>query len=417
MVAGAALVALLVLAGGAVLGYVLYVRHEGRDVRGSSTVEFVPTEPVPTVPEAPAKPAITSVDWPLYGFDSERNRYLPSGLAPPFRRLWVFRARALVEFPPSIAYGRLFFTADDGVSRALDARTGRVVWAHDFKRCTAASPAIAHGVVYQTFLNHPPCNSTRTDIDGLVVAFDARTGRVRWRTRIGPSESSPLVANGLVYVGDWRDRVYALSAATGKVRWSYRTDDKVKGGAALAGRRLYIGSYDGHVYALDARTGKLIWRASAQSRLGGSGRFYSTPAVAYGRVYIGSTDGKVYSFGATTGKLRWSHSTGAYVYASPAVHDGRVFIGSYTGKFYAFDAATGDVRWEFQANGRISGSATVLGKLVYFSTANERTYALDTRTGKLVWSYGDGKYTPLVADTKRVYLVGFTRIYGMVPSR
>ena len=30
-------------------------------------------------------------------------------LAPPFRTLWTFRARSLVEFPPVVAYGHLFF--------------------------------------------------------------------------------------------------------------------------------------------------------------------------------------------------------------------------------------------------------------------------------------------------------------------
>ena len=47
-------------------------------------------------------------------------------------------------------------------------------------------------------------------LDGEVVALDARTGKVVWRHVIGPSETSPLVADGRVYVGDWTGRVYAL---------------------------------------------------------------------------------------------------------------------------------------------------------------------------------------------------------------
>jgi len=57
----------------------------------------------------------------------------------------------------------------------------------------------------------------------------------------------------------------------------------------------------------------------------------------------------------------------------------------------------------------------VLGDLVYFSTLKGRTYALDPRTGKQVWTFPDGKYTPLVAGPERVYLVGYTRLYGMRP--
>jgi outer membrane protein assembly factor BamB len=164
---------------------------------------------------------------------------------------------------------------------------------------------------------------------------------------------------------------------------------------------------------LHAVTGKLIWRAKAQQRLGPRGRFYSTPAVAYGRVYIGATDGKVYSFGAATGKLRWSHNTGDFVYGSPAVYDERVYVGSYNGQFYAFDAATGDIKWQFKANGPISGSATVIDGIVYFATLKGRTYGLDARTGRRVWDWPDGKYSPVVADGARIYLVGHARLYAL----
>jgi outer membrane protein assembly factor BamB len=394
---------------------VLYERHQSADVRGSSTVEFVPEEP-PSPPPA-VKPQ--GIVWPFFGYSEPQRRFVRSGLRPPFRRLWVFRAHDLLEFPPAIAYGRLYIADNDGDFYSLVAKSGRVRWRRRLHRCTAASPAVAGGLVFQTFLNPNPCNSDRTDVPGMVTAYDARTGRLRWRRLIGPTETSPLVAGGSVYVGDWRGTVYALAARTGRVRWTYQTGGAVKGAAALAGGRLYVGSYDHHVYSLDARTGKLIWRASAQARLGSQGTFYSTPAVAYGRVYIGSTDGKVYSFGAASGKLRWSQSTGGYVYGSPAVWQRRVFVGSHSGSFYALDAATGDVVWEFAAGGRISGSATVLGRFVYFSTLDGRTYALDRRTGRRVWSFPDGKYTPVVADSarKRVYLVGYTRLYALAPAR
>ena len=219
----------------------------------------------------------------------------------------------------------------------------------------AASPGVRGGTVYMTFLNRPPCNRTGKGLTGELVALAAGTGKVRWRKEIGPSESSPLLWRGLLYVGDWRGIVYCYVARTGELKWTFRTKGQIKGALALASNRLYVGSYDHRVYALNPLTGKLIWRAQAQQRLGPRGRFYSTPAVAYGRVYIGGTDGKVYSFGAATGKLRWSHNTGDFVYGSPAVYNQRVYVGSYNGRFYAFDAATGDVRWQFKANGPISG--------------------------------------------------------------
>ena len=402
--------ALVTLGAGLAGGFALYRLHQSRDIRGSETVEFVAEEPTGTEPQE------KGVVWPTYGYDPARTRSPGFRLRPPFHKRWQFGARNLVEFPPVIAYGRLYFSNNSGVLYAVNARTGKRAWRYRSGRCVAASPAVSGRLVYQAFMNRPPCNAEGDELDGEIVAFYAGSGKVRWRRRLGPSETSPLVVNGRLYVGDWRGNVYALKANTGNLLWTFETGDKVKGAVAYSGGRVFVGSYDHHVYALDARTGKRVWRAGAQERLGPRGTFYATPAVAYGRVYIGATDGKMYSFGAQSGKVRWSHDTGDFVYSSSAVSRRRVFVGSYSGEFYAFDAATGEVEWTFSANGPISGSPTVIDDVVYFATLEERTYALDARTGRQVWTQSDGKYSPVVADRERLYLIGHARVYGMDPK-
>ena len=303
----------------------------------------------------------------MYGRGPARLRALDGvGLRPPFHRLWTWHGGALLEFPPVVAGGRLFIATFDGRMYAIDARTGLARWRFDTHRCAWASPAIAGPLVVETFIGHT-CGADVPGRDGEVIAFSRRTGAIRWRRTIGPTESSPLVARDLVYVADWSGRVLALNARTGRTRWAYRAGGAIKGSPTLAGNRLYIGSYDGHVYAIGARNGRLVWRASGQPRLGRAGSFYSTPAAAYDRVYIGSTDGKVYSFGAGSGRLRWSISTGGYVYAAPAVWRGLVLVGSYDHTFRALDAATGAERWSFRGNGPISGAASVVDGVVYFS--------------------------------------------------
>ena len=405
------LAALIALVGGALAAFVLYRQHQGRDVRGSSTVEYVTTFAPPPLP----KPVAAKIPWPTYGLVPERTRDAAGlGLRPPYRRLWTYHAGSLIEFPPAIGYRRLYFATNAGNFYAVNAETGKRAWRFRSHRCVAAAPAIHDAVVFEAFMNRPPCNASGGHgLDGEVIAFSVGFGKIRWRTRIGPTESSPLVAHGRVYVGDWRGKVYALDERTGKIVWSFKTGDKVKGAVALSGKRLFVGSYDGHLYCLAADSGKQIWRASSQPRLGHGGRFYSTPAVAYGRVYVGATDGKMYSFGARSGKLRWSHHTGGYVYASPAIWRGLVLAGSYDKSFYAFDAATGDIRWKFRANGPISGSGTVVDGVVYFATLRRKTYAVAAPSGKLLWTYPDGKYTPAVADSHRLYLVGYGQVYGM----
>ncbi len=391
------------------LAAVLYRKHQGRDIRGNPTVEFVQTNVAP-VKEPP------HVTWPMYGYDAARLRApLGNNLRPPFRAVpvWTFRARDLLEFPPVIAYQRIYIVNNAGTVYALNESRGHQVWKYRSHRCSAASPAVGDHLVFVSLLNKPPCNAAH-GVDGKLIAFDAESGRIRWQRTIGPSESSPLFANKLVIVGDWSHNVYAFTAATGNLRWHYHAGGLIKGAMALSGNRVYFGSYDTHVYALDARTGKEVWRASSQPRLGRTGTFYANPAVAYGRVYIGATDGKMYSYGATSGKLRWSNGTGDFIYSSAAVWRQNVLVGSYDGSFYSFDAATGDVRWRFPAGGKISGSPSVINGVVYFSTLNGKTFGLDARNGHKLWSYPTGQYAAVVASHYRVYLVGYSKLYALI---
>ena len=402
----AGLVVFLVALGGA--GF-LYRKHQGRDIRGSSSVEFVQTEP-----KAAKEPV--GVIWPMYGYDAARLR-APLGFKvhPPFRQapVWTFRAHALLEFPPVIAYSRIYIVNNSGTVFALHQQSGKVLWKYRTHRCSAASPAVGNHLVFVSLLNKPPCNASH-GVDGKVIAFDAETGRIRWQRTIGPSESSPLFADGMVIVGDWSHDIYAFTAASGNLRWHFKAGGLVKGAISQSGNRVYFGAYDTHVYALDLHTGKQIWRASSQPRIGRTGTFYANAAVAYGRVYIGATDGKMYSFGATTGKLRWSNGTGDFIYSSAAVWRGNVLVGSYDGYFYSFDAATGDIRWRFHAGAKISGSASVIDGVVYFSTLSGRTFGLNARNGKLVWSYPTGQYAAAVASKSRLYIIGYSKLYALI---
>ncbi len=155
----------------------------------------------------------------------------------------------------------------------------------------------------------------------------------------------------------------------------------------------------------------MIWRTRSQDRLGGRGQFYSTPAVAYGRVYIGSTDGKIYSYRrgerqaalvAVDRRLRLRLARRLAATASTSAPTAAAST--------RFDAATGDVKWRFQANGhdlRLARPSSTASSTSRRST--ELTYALDARTGKLLWTFPDGKYAAVVADSERLYLVGYAR--------
>ena len=309
-------------------------------------------------------PPAPGIAWPTYGYDGARLRNASLPLRPPFRRVWTFHGRALLEFPPAVAYGRVYLPTFDGRFYALDAATGRVVWHRQAGRCGWASPAVAAHVVYVTFIGSSECHHARPG--GELDAFATSDGALRWRRELGATESSPLLAGSAVLVGTWDGDVWSLAARTGRTRWRTRLDGAVKGSLAISGRHVFIGTYAGSVYALDVRTGVVLWRSR------GHGRFYSSPSAAYGRVFIGSLDDGVYALGQATGDVLWTRPTGGYVYASPAVAHGLILVGSYDHRFYALDAGTGDVRWRFDANGEISGSASVVDGVVYFSTFAEK---------------------------------------------
>jgi outer membrane protein assembly factor BamB len=378
--------------------------------------------PPQTVPKPPPvrAPAERAVDWTTYGFDPGRAHVAPpADLRPPYRRLWALHDPSFFEFPPVVSHGRLYIGTHGGRVLAVESATGRILWQRGFGRCVAASPAVAYHLVYVALMGHAPCTDAADG--GAVVALDAATGRVRWRRNAGVVESSPLVMRGLVYFGSWDDDVYALDAHTGRLRWRFRTGDRVKAGPAATRRTIYIGSYDGHMYALDARTGALRWSAEG-------GSFYATPAVAGGKVYDGATDGRVFAYDAESGKVAWIAVTRSYVYAAPAVWRGTVYVGSYDHSLYAFDAENGTRRWARDYGHPISGAATVLDGLVYFSTCGScsqyesdararHSYAVDARTGRFVWSFPDGEYSPIVSDGRRVYLMGFTTLYGLASKR
>ncbi|HET7509472.1 MAG TPA: hypothetical protein VFJ65_04405, partial [Solirubrobacterales bacterium] len=78
-----ALLALAIVVSGAIVGYELLKRPA--DVHNEEAIRhFKPQKPPP-----PKQPQ--TVNWPVYGFNSARTRYLPvKGLKPPFDKLWRF---------------------------------------------------------------------------------------------------------------------------------------------------------------------------------------------------------------------------------------------------------------------------------------------------------------------------------------
>jgi len=414
---GWAVAAALLVAGLAVAGYFVFARTPGNV--SHPDVEFSAPQPAPQ----PKPRTTTGRNWPLYGLTPQRTRYMGGvDIRPPYRILWRLRGSNLIEFQPVLAKGLLFVLENDGKAAALSARTGKVKWRRRLGALAASSPGWANDHVFMV-ANSGGNGGIASAGAGSVWCLEAKTGRVVWRKRLASaSESSPLISGGRVYVGSQDGTVYALKAATGAIRWRWKAGGAVKAGLAISQGRLFVGDYSGDMTALRAGSGSVIWRAGTTGRsFSRSGNFYATPAVAFGRVYAGNTDGFVYSFAARSGQLAWRESTGGYVYAAPvaAAPPGMrpaVFTGSYGGRFYAFDARSGHVLWTHRAGGTISGAPSLIGRIVYFSTLSKRTTTgLNARTGRVVWTFGRGAFNPAISDGLRLYITGYSSLYAFKP--
>ena len=411
------LIAVLVLAlagaGGGVLAWAWYnEKPSSVSVPGSSTVEFVPR--AAPVKERRPKRVVLNEPWTTYAYDLQRTHLAFFPLRPPYRRIWTVRTGYYIEFPPAVAYDRVFVAQLKGRFFAIDAKTGDVIWQKRFRACTAASPTVSKGVLYQPYLPQP-CDYASRSRRGFIVAMKVQGGKELWRFPV-TTEASLLLRKGVLYFGGWDGYVYALRIRDRKVLWKYRADHELNSSPAYANGTIYIGSNGGTLYALDVQTGKPRWTArSFASRRWGHEYFYATPTVAYGRVFIGNSDGIVYAFGATTGRLcLGAPDRQLRLLRQQRCGGGTIYVGSYDGALYALDAATGRVKWRFQAASAIHGAPTVMNGVVYFSSCgtcghrNSRsvklgarvTYALDARKGKKLWTFPDGRYSPVVADSR-----------------
>jgi quinohemoprotein ethanol dehydrogenase len=232
-----------------------------------------------------------------------------------------------------------------------------------------------------------------------------------WRTHLDGSgvgakysaESQPVVYKGVMYVTTGEDDAFAVSVATGKILWSYKSGISQKittvccgwlnRGVAIGDGRVYLGQLDGKVVALDQKTGKSLWtKQLVHWQLGQT--ITAAPIYVDGTVYIGvvgaefGTRSFLEAMDAATGKQVWRW----YTTAAPGEPGGNTWPSG--SKEYLRGGAT---IWQAPAVDPKLG-------LLYFSTGNAGSdwfggqrpgknlyaasiVALDLKSGKLKWYY------------------------------
>jgi polyvinyl alcohol dehydrogenase (cytochrome) len=339
-------------------------------------------DPIGIWPQAtPEK--IGAGDWPMYGKDLANTRN--GGTAgPPASQVadlgpaWSFYSHhGDFTGTPVVSRGILVVGSNGGTVYGLDATTGRPLWHAEAGGPVNGTVAISGKRVFVPVAKpHEPS----------LRALDLRTGRVLWTQTLGTQKDSdvygsPVVWKRTVYIGtsaqygetgdpevSARGAVVALKAKTGKVRWNtYMVPEGHDGGSVWSTPaidretgRLYVGTGNAYhppaaattdaIVALDARSGQIV------------DHYQATPGDTWNATE-GAAEGPDYDFGA-----------------SPQLFDGPtgqklVGEGQKSGTYWALDRQTMDPVWRFESGpgfpvlGGVVGSTATDGQRIYGGNA------------------------------------------------
>jgi len=194
---------------------------------------------------------------------------------------------------------QVLFGGGDGLLRAYDAASGREIWRFDgnpkdarwlprrgvlSRSSIIASPVFADGRVFIAMGQSPGHYDGPSLIYAITPSGEGdvtESGRV-WSSReVGRVVGTPIVKDGLLYVGDLGGNVHCLDASTGAHLWKHDTNDPIWGSVLLAGDRLYVGNEAGLMTVLRAgRQKEILAEIEMDAPL------YSRPAVVGDALYL-----------------------------------------------------------------------------------------------------------------------------------
>jgi polyvinyl alcohol dehydrogenase (cytochrome) len=363
---------------------------------------------------------------------------------------WRLSTAGSVTVTPTEAGGTVYFPDSGGMLWAVAADSGRVRWSHRVWEYTGIAGDVSRTspAVYGDELVFGDHNRARAG--AWVIAADRHTGELRWRTQVDAHlaaviTGAAVVYRGVVYEGvssdeeglatqpgyrccSFRGSVVALDAATGRLLWKTYTVPTGYSGAAVWGSTPAIDPQDNLVYvgtgnnyaappgvctapgqtgcappaaddhadsilALDRTTGAVAWFKSTLS---------SDVFTLVCGTHPTGTCGPDFDFGSGPNLIR--------------LPSGRriLGIGQKSGVYWALDARTGAPVWQTMvgpggALGGIEWGSATDGRRVYAAITNfyRETYpitsadgttsttnggswaALDAATGKILWQVAD----------------------------
>ncbi len=278
-------------------------------------------------------------------------------------------------------------------------------WFFETTASIASSPVVADGLAF-----------IGSD-DGFLYAVHVADGSLAWKFATEDAiEAPPMVLEGVVYAGSSDYRLYALDAATGAERWRFETDEKVLSGANWfeapdGARRIVFGSYDNFLYCLDAASGELVWKYETGNYVNG------TPAIEGDRIVFGGCDSVLHVVSAAEGKARhaWPLGEECFVAGSVGIVGGAAYFGHYGNAFECRDLESGETRWSY-ANERhpFFSAPAISADRVWFGGRDRQVHCLNRATGEVLWTFPTKRQvdsSPVLCDGKIIVGSGDGLLY------
>ncbi len=274
-----------------------------------------------------------------------------------------------------------------------------------------ASPLLVEGLVYVG------CDA------GFFYGIDAGREKKLWKFKTrGPVHSRAAFADGTVYFGDTEGDVYALDAATGEKKWSATLDSEILATPLILGPTLYVATMSGRLYAIERLSGGEQWHTASDEReFGFSVREASSPIEVNGMIIVGTSTGELKAMRASDGGVVWDAQLGslqAQVYdvdSTPLYVNGRLFAATADGRLFSLDPQSGKVLWDSRAGG--NGDLTFRDGRLY-STGKGSLYSIDPESGMTVWQqdFETGEISSPAAGDGFVAVVSTREKFSIVES-
>jgi outer membrane protein assembly factor BamB len=203
--------------------------------------------------------------------------------------------------------------------------------------------------------------------------------QVLWRKRVGEGHSSPVVADGRVFihakVGKNEEEIVAFDAKSGEELWRTRYERAAfsslfgngpRATPAIVKDRLYAFGITGVLTCLDTKEGKKLWQVDTLQAFKAKNLFFGmacSPLVVGERVIvnIGGKGSSIVAFDCGKGEVAWTSMDDPASYSSPIVfgEGGQRQVVFLTGANVAsLNPADGSVYWRFPLVDRLMESST-----------------------------------------------------------